>query len=151
MHVRGHLVRFPRGIVRCPTRNVARSMTIQWSSVHTSRHAVRSHCGHRGNWTARKRLLLVIRRENANNRRKKKGDERVITEGETTNKKMAPCCRHATAKKQNKKSSWIITPRQPHRVTSWWITHSKWSYTSSKHKSLNHKQEAESQSWPQHC
>jgi len=92
VRVRSLLVRFPRGIIRCPTRNVARSMTIQWSSVHTSRHTVRSHCGHRGNWS-----------ENVNNRRKKKGDERVITEGETTNKKIARSVAGMTLKKKNEK------------------------------------------------
>ena len=33
--------------------------------------------------------------------------------------------------------SWILTSRQPHRVTSGQITHSKFLYTSSKHKSVN--------------
>ena len=35
--------------------------------------------------------------------------------------------------------SWILASRHPHMGTSGRITHSKFCYTSSKHKSLNHK------------
>ena len=44
-----------------------------------------------------------------------------------------------TIREEMRVSSWILTPRQPHRVTSGRITHSTFLYTSSKHKSLNHK------------
>ena len=36
-------------------------------------------------------------------------------------------------------SSWILTSCQPHRVKSGWSTYSVFLYTSSQHKSLNHK------------
>ena len=46
--------------------------------------------------------------------------------------------------------SWILTSRQPHRVTSGRITRSSNLYSSSKHESLNHKSKDGSQFGIQH-